>query len=59
MQLAATTTISYGGRQSEHDAPEEGEWEDWAEVVAADLAEPTFQALVGEIDADQEVWAGE
>jgi len=44
---------------SEHDRPEEGEWADWAEVAAADLAEPTFAALVSEIDADQEAWAGE
>ncbi len=44
---------------SEHRTPNEGEWEDWAAVAAADLTEPTFQALVGEIDADQEAWAGE
>ncbi len=34
-------------------------WKDWAEVAAADLAEPTFQALVAEIDADQEAWSAE
>lgn len=39
--------------------PPEGEWKDWAEVAAADLADPTFQALVAEIDADQEAWAAE
>jgi len=44
---------------SEHGSPDEGEWEDWTEMAAADLAEPTFQAVVGEIDADQEAWAGE
>lgn len=45
---------------SEHGTPDKGEWEDWAEVVAAaDRAEPTFLGLVGEIDADQEAWAGE
>jgi len=27
-----------------------------AEAAAADLAEPTFQALVAEIDADQQEW---
>ncbi|MGH9180488.1 MAG: helix-turn-helix domain-containing protein [Acidimicrobiales bacterium] len=37
----------------------EGEWADWAEVAAADLADPTFRALMGEIDADQQAWAGE
>ncbi len=44
---------------SEHRTPEEAEWEDWAEVAAVDLAEPTFQAMVDEIDADQEAWADE
>lgn len=44
---------------SEHRTPDEGEWEDWTEVEADDLAEPSFQALVEEIDADQEAWAGE
>jgi len=39
--------------------PAEGEWKDWAEVAAADLAEPTFQALVAEMDADQKAWAAE
>jgi len=44
---------------NEEIAPVEGEWEDWAEVAAADLADPTFRALVAEIDADQEQWARE
>ncbi len=35
------------------------EWQDWAEVAADDLADPTFRALVDEIDADQEQWARE
>lgn len=39
--------------------PAEGEWEDWAEVAAEDGADPTFRALVAEIDADQEQWARE
>ena len=29
-----------------------------AQVVTAGLADPAFRALLGEIDADQEVWAG-
>ncbi len=32
---------------------------DWKEGAADDLADPTFQALVAEIDADQEAWAAE
>lgn len=36
----------------------DGEWQDWAEVASADLADPTFRALVDEIEADQ-TWARE
>lgn len=44
---------------SQDPTPAEAEWQDWAVVAAADLAEPTFQALVGEIEADQQAWAAE
>lgn len=37
--------------------PTAGEWQDWAEVAAADLADPAFRALVEEIDVDQKEWA--
>jgi hypothetical protein len=35
------------------------QWQDWAEVAAADMADPTFKALVKEIGDDQEEWARE
>jgi len=44
---------------SEDSTPATEEWEDWAEVAAADLADPTFRALVEEIDVDQNEWARE
>lgn len=36
-----------------------GEWESWNDVVASDLADPAFRALVVEADAEQEAWARE
>lgn len=33
------------------------EWQEWDVIVAADMADPAFRALVGEIDADQDEWA--
>jgi DNA-binding transcriptional regulator YiaG len=44
---------------SDDSAPAAGEWADWAAIAAADLADPTFRALVAEIDADQQEWARE
>lgn len=37
----------------------DGEWEEWSQVAAPDLADPTFRALVNEIDVDQQEWARE
>lgn len=41
----------------DHSTPDAGEWKDWAEVAAADLADPAFRALVEENDVDQQEWA--
>jgi hypothetical protein len=35
------------------------EWQDWSEMVGADMADPAFGALVDEIVADQDRWAEE
>ncbi len=44
---------------SDQVGPAAQEWEDWAEVAANDLADPTFVALVDEINSDQVEWANE
>jgi len=35
------------------------EWQDWSEIVAADMVDPAFRAAVDEILADQDQWARE
>jgi hypothetical protein len=55
-----TTTSPTEEAKSEHGTPDKGEWQDWAEVAAADLADPTFHALVGpKSTPTREAWAGE
>lgn len=44
---------------SEDTNPGPDDWKDWAEVAAADLADPAFGALVDEVEADQQQWARE
>lgn len=44
---------------TDSDTSPRDDWSDWAEVAAADLTDPTFRALVDEIETDQQQWAGE
>jgi DNA-binding transcriptional regulator YiaG len=44
---------------NEDTPPDSDQWQDWAEVAAADMADPTFRALVNEIESDQREWAAE
>ncbi len=38
---------------NEDTSPGDEDWQDWAVVAAADLADPAFGALVEEVEADQ------
>jgi len=44
-------------RDETNPGPED--WKDWADMAAADLADPAFRALVEEVEADQQQWARE
>jgi hypothetical protein len=35
------------------------EWQDWAEIVAADMVDPAIRAAVDEIVVNQDQWACE